>query len=381
MNQITYIAKSKIPSRHANSVQVVNMICAFALFTERLDAYLPGGLSHLINRFAGKLFSNYGYKIPNNVKIHLPSRLNDEFEDRVLQKLPASITGTIITRSQKIALRLSERKFPVLFESHAFSRDISKIPISKFVNSINTSPAAGIISISKEISDAYIKQGLSPKRILTSPDAVNLDSFTRPNSGGLGKLFGKTIYERPVMVYTGSLSKEKGAQFLIEAAAALPQINIALIGGSPYESKILNETYAKHTANIFIHPNIPHKDVPSVLHDASILVMPYLPEGTFIPYMSPLKLFEYLATGKPILSAQLPVFSQFLIDEHNCLFFEAGLIDSFCERARKLLEMPPEQITELRNNQLRTVEHSSWEYRAKTILDWHRSILNGRNQL
>lgn len=45
VKRFAYIAKSKIPSRHANSVQVMNMIRAFAPLVETLDIYLPGGLA------------------------------------------------------------------------------------------------------------------------------------------------------------------------------------------------------------------------------------------------------------------------------------------------------------------------------------------------
>ena len=326
------------------------------------------------------MFEPYGYTIPSNLKIHIPSRLDDRFEERVLQKFHQPSRETIFTRSQYIAKRLAERGAPVLFESHAFSRDATKISMPKFIDAINTSSVSGIISISNEISAEYIGQGLNPKRILTLADAVNLTTFTRTDSGGLERLFGKIIYERPIMVYTGSLSKEKGAKFLTEASISLPEVNIAIIGGSPQESASLAKNYAKYSKNLFIHPSVPHKDIPSILHDASILVMPYLPEGTLIPYMSPLKLFEYLATGIPILSSELPVFSQILSNEDNCVLFDSGSIDSFCNRTKFLLEMSKEKKSTMRNSQIKTAMQFSWRNRAKTILDWHHAMLNGSNQ-
>lgn len=373
MSSLTYIAKSKIPSRHANSVQVVNMICAFAPLVQRLDAYLPGGFAKLLHLWTGNLFANYGLSIPGNVRVHFVSQTGHSFEENVLRKLPPSFEGNIFTRSAQAAWKLAERNAPVLFESHVFSRDTTRVPMMRFIQALNASDFAGVVGISHEISASYLAAGLQQRRLITSADGVNPTVFSRAMPGGLGLLFGQRIYNRPTLVYTGSLSTEKGAAFLAEAASRMENVNFVIIGGNPKESAALAERN-KYT-NLFMHPNVPHKEIPSILQDADILIMPYMPEGDLIPYMSPLKLFEYLATGKPILSSDLSVLRPFLIDGENCLLFSPGSQDSLCAQVNRLLALTPEKKEKIRDNQLQSAMRHTWTNRAKTILDWHRGLL------
>jgi len=370
-----YIAKSKIPSRHANSIQVVNMICALAPLVRRLDVYLPGGLSRRWRAWRGSLFSRYNYSIPENVRIHICSDRKNSFEANVIRSLNANPKQTIFTRSIQIAQSLTEKGFNVLFESHVFSKDAQMVCLKKLINGINKCHASGIIAISHTIADAYTKAGLTSERILTVPDGADLSLFSHQTKGGLGKIFGQAIYRRPIMVYTGSLSHEKGAHFLARLAGQLAEINVAIIGGSRHEARSLEKEIG-NGGNLFIHQNVPHNQIPTILQDAEILAMPYIPEGELIPYMSPLKLFEYLASGKTILSADLPVLRPFLVDHQNCILFTPGSSDSFCDKAREILALPLKQRTRLQEQQLLSVKTFSWANRAKTILDWHLAIRN-----
>jgi len=373
MSSLTYIAKSKIPSRHANSVQVVNMICAFAPLVQRLDAYLPGGFAKLLHLWTGNLFANYGLSIPGNVRVHFISESGHSFEENVLRKLPPSFEGNIFTRSVQTAWKLAERNAPVLFESHVFSRDTTRVPMMRFIQALNASDVAGVVGISHEISASYLAAGLQQRRLITSADGVDPTVFSRAMPGGLGLLFGQRIYDRPTLVYTGSLSTEKGAAFLAEAASRMENVNFVIIGGNAKESAALAER--RKDTNLFMHPSVPHKEIPSILQDADILIMPYMPEGDLIPYMSPLKLFEYLATGKPILSSDLSVLRPFLIDGENCLLFSPGSHDSLCAQVNRFLAMTPEKKERIRDNQLQSAMRHTWTNRAKTILDWHRGLL------
>jgi glycosyltransferase involved in cell wall biosynthesis len=373
---ITYIAKSKIPSRHANSVQVVNMICAFSSLTPNLDVYLPGGLSRRLMAFLGNIFHNYGHSIPTNVRIHFSkesSKNKHSFEDKVLSKLSSKQPTLAFTRSPYVAWKLIEQQRPVIFESHWFSRDAKEIPIQRFSSLVSASPGSGVVTTCPAITAAYTDAGMDASRVLTLANSVDIDAFLESPAGGMKKLFGSRVCDLPVILYTGSLGQGKGAQFLAEAASSLSNIHIAIIGGSKEEIDRLRNVHRGHTG-LFLHPAVPHKDIPSILQDATALVMPYLNEGTLVPYMCPLKMFEYLATGKPILSADLPAIRTALQHNHNALLFKAGSVPALKDQIKRLLGMSEQQTQILRRNQLDTVARFSWINRAKTILDWHSNF-------
>lgn len=367
---LVYVTRSKIPSRHANAVQVTHMICALAPLVTRLDAHLPGSLSRRLRLWTGTLFSAYGKKVPDNVHVHFHSDGSEHaFEKSVLAVLPK--TDLIFTRSPWLAWQLAEQNAPMIFESHVVSRDAEQMNWPAFIRAINASKDAAVVAISERIAQEYIAGGLHPQRTFVAPDGVDVDAFARSEAGGLGRLFGPAVYERPVMVYTGSLSPEKGAEFLAQAAVRLPRLNVAIIGGTAKESAKLQKNAPP---NLFTHPAVPHRDVPAILHDAAILVMPYMPEGTLTPYMSPLKLFEYLATGRPVISADLPVLRPFLQNGVNCFLFAPGAVDDLCAQTTRILDMKPTERNAMRDRQQANAARQTWEHRAQAILDWHGAL-------
>ena len=370
LNRLAYIAKSKIPSRHANSVQVMNMIRAFAPLANAIDAYLPGNMLTRMRCWGGRLFSEYGRSQPANVRFHVipnghsPSR---NFEAAALRAFrPADL---VFTRSARLALELAAAGQSVLFESHVVTRDAEQVSLEHLVQALNAAPASGVVGISQAVTDAYARAGLSGTRLFTAHDGVDLEVFARAQSGALTRLFGPEIHSRPVMLYTGSLGPEKGAGFLSHVASGL-DVNVAIVGGKQDELHRLSP----RTPGLFVHHSVSHKQVPALLHDADMLVMPYLPEGDLLPFMSPLKLFEYLATGRPILAADLPVLRPILRDTVNCLLFTPGSAPSLHGAIKRLQAMTDAQRETLRQNQLATAARYSWSERAKSILDWQRLL-------
>jgi glycosyltransferase involved in cell wall biosynthesis len=376
--RLIYIAKSKIPSRHANSVQVVNMICAFSSLVPNLEVYLPGGLSRIFKSIVGTLFNDYGHSLPKNMKINFKresSKNKYSFEDKVLKSIIPQKETLSFTRSPYIAWNLLQQKRPVIFESHWFSRDAEEIPINKFSMLVSESHQSSVVATCPAIASSYIQAGLDPSRILTLPNSVDVDAFSTSSGGGLKKLFGSRIYDLPIFIYTGSLGQGKGAQFLAEAASTLSNIHVAIIGGSIEEINQLRMSHGNHPG-LFLHPAVQHKDIPGILKDATALVMPYQNEGTLIPYMCPLKMFEYLATGKPVISADLPALRTVLRHNHNALLFEPGSTASLKEQIHRILAISEDQSQAFKREQLSTVARFSWIGRAKTILDWHGKFEN-----
>jgi glycosyltransferase involved in cell wall biosynthesis len=377
MNSITYISKSKIPSRHANSVQVVNMISAFSMLMDTIEVHLPGGLSQKIRLLTNTLFKNYGKSVPSNADVFFSkdsSSNKHHFEDNVLGKLRPNSSRLVFTRSPYVAWKLVEQQRPVIFESHWFSRDKKEIPLPRFASLISTSTNSGVVTTSPAITSAYIEAGLDQSRILTVSNSVDVDTFAKSQPGGLGKLFGPQVYQKATFVYTGSLGEGKGAQFLASASASLENIHVAIIGGNDKEIQNLRET-SGNPSTLFLHPAVPHKDIPAILQDATGLIMPYSNEGSLSLYMCPLKMFEYLATGKPVISADLPAMKTILAHEQNAFLFQPCSTSSFKEQIFNILNMSDSQAKALRDKQFDTISRFTWANRAKTILDWHRGLL------
>ncbi|GAB1410318.1 hypothetical protein MASR1M90_14720 [Desulfovibrionales bacterium] len=382
LNHVLYASNSKLPSRHANSVQVAHMICALAPLVHNLDVYLADGFSRVLNRWTGRTFTHYGLHKPANAHIHfVTNRRARPFGSAALAALPSK-ADLLITRSAPLALAWAEQGRPVLFESHVPPRDASAVSIPSLITGINTAPGAGLVAISEAVGATYLSWGLREQKLLIAHDGVDLAAFARPvhrqadphKSGALARLFGPRIHERPVMLYTGSLSPQKGALFLAQAAAFLPDIHIALVGGTAEECAALR---TQTGPGVFIHSSVAHKAIPALLHDADMLVMPYLDSGDLIPFMSPLKLFEYLASGTPVLSADVPVLRSVLDPGQNCQLFTPGSVHALGLAVQTLTTMTEPERQALQLRQENTAASYTWAKRAQNILAWQKELCAG----
>jgi glycosyltransferase involved in cell wall biosynthesis len=277
------------------------------------------------------------------------------------------------TRSFLIANFLVQNNNHFIYESHVFEKDFHNPYFINFINLISKQHNGKIVAISDYIYLNYIKNGLLKNKIKVFPDGVdkkffNLGTATRKQV--IAQLFKDTnIYNKKIVLYTGSLRKEKGIFFLLKAAEQIPELNFVVIGGKAKEV-----TYIKRqiqTNNFFIHHAVEYKYIPLLLLESDILIMPYLKKGELIKSMSPLKLFEYLASGKPLLASNLPAFENILKDEVNAFLFMPESIESLRRTIHKVLSLSSQQLNLIKEHQIATASKYTWDNRVKEILTWY----------
>lgn len=363
MTHLLYLAASRLPSRHANSVQVAHMLAALCRHAEQVTAVLPATWRGLWAHLCGRLLAPYGLPTPPNLRLRFRGLLHpSRFEALASRGLPQAELA--LTRSAPAALALCSGPVPVLFESHDPARDEAKAGRARLVAALSQG-RHGLVAISQAVAQTYRAAGLPEDRILVAPDAVDLTRFTQARGGGLARLFGPRILERPVALYCGSLQPGKGARFLARLAPALPEAHLAVVGGSPQESQDLAQAHA--AANLFVHPAVPHAQVPDLLADAAVLVLPYTGTDRIAAAMSPLKLFEALAAGHPIVAADLPVLREVLTPE-TALFFPPGDAAACAATIRAALGLSPADRTAWQARARAAAW--SWDDRARRILQW-----------
>lgn len=169
----------------------------------------------------------------------------------------------------------------------------------------------------------------------------------------------------PVVVYAGRVFRGKGVDVLIEAAEHLEGIGArVLIVGNVQEPEYVARACRNVTFTGFVAPS----DVPEYLAAADVLVMPSTGTLRYAEYTSPLKLFEYLATGNPVVASDLPVLREVLRHEENALLYPphdaAALAD-----ALKRLWSDRSLGRALADQAWRDVQQYSWRARATRILE------------
>ncbi len=140
---------------------------------------------------------------------------------------------------------------------------------------------------------------------------------------------------RPVAMYVGSFAPVRGVDTVFRLAERHPGVDFIAIGGTVASDRLPD--------NVEVRDRVPHADVPELLSQADVLLMPYaracqLPggDGRAAQCWSPLKMFEYLSAGRSIIASNLPSIAEILTNESNCLLVAPESIDEWSAALSRL---------------------------------------------
>ena len=160
---------------------------------------------------------------------------------------------------------------------------------------------------------------------------------------------------------------------MLEMAERLPSLTFMLAGGErEHVSNLRHKVESRNLENIILTGFVPNTALPYYQAACDVLLMPYQRKiagssgGDISKYLSPMKLFEYLACGRPILSSDLPVFRE-VLNERNAILITPDDIDQWVDNIEELRSAPNTR-TELANQGKRDVKQYSWKARAERIL-------------
>jgi glycosyltransferase involved in cell wall biosynthesis len=228
-----------------------------------------------------------------------------------------------------------------------------------------------VLAVTEHLRADLAKQALVPdEKLLTLHDGIDLrlssPSTNKENARQrLGLLLGK-----PIVVYTGQLDTEKGVEILARAAPMLSDVNIIIVGVGPLADGRLQAVIREVKAtNIKLVGFKPHSDALLFQKAADVLVLPH--SMKFIHsayYTSPLKLFEYMAAGVPIVASELPATREVLRHRENGWLVQPDNPAALAEGVRHLLEDKSLALA-IAQRAAQDVEGYTWEHRAARIVE------------
>jgi glycosyltransferase involved in cell wall biosynthesis len=232
------------------------------------------------------------------------------------------------------------------------------------------------------ISDAHRRTltagGWPEEKVVTAHSGVDLAQFERPSSSvaGLRRALGAAA--RPLVVYAGSLYAGKGCEQILMAARELPGAKFVCVGGRDFEVEQLGERAASlGLTNVELTGRVPHAEVPSYLLAADVLIAPFTEDGrdiagkVIIPFASPIKLFEYMAAGRAIVTSKVGAIPEVLRHEENALLVEPGGVAELAGAITRLLN--DKALAErLGTAARRDAQGYSWEGRVARVLAFAR---------
>lgn len=377
--KIELIAPTYLPARRANTIQVMKMaqalaVCGYSVEVIAPDPKIQNSRVNEEERKWVNLAQHYGLEIQFPV-IWLPTQpgwRNYDFGLRAVQLARKSQADLIYTRLPQAAAVASQMGIPTIHEIHDYPRSLASRTLLRLF--LRGQGARRLVSISQALTDD-IKAGLGVRIqkpfSITAPDGVDLNRYAALPSPGLARQ-ELGLQDRFTVGYTGHLYSGRGIEFILDLATRLPEVNFLLAGGEPDSVQHWRGLAAqRQLTNLTLTGFISNTELPRYQAACDILLMPYRRHvaassgGDIGRYLSPMKLFEYLACGRVILSSDLPVFHE-VLNSANAILLPPEDHDAWVEAIQIGLQFP-EQYARLSERAQRDALQYTWTARVQKI--------------
>ena len=367
--KLLYIANARIPTEKAHGLQIMKTCEALAAAGSAVELVIPWRFNHIRQN------AHDYYSVRKNFSITiLPSLDISGFIAKVgfwVQSFTFGLAAMIYAmfrRSEAIYSRdeyalyyLSFVKTNIFWESHVAKNSFLEKRVSRH--------SRGVVTITQGLKNYYAASGIAVEKILVAPDAVDLDKFKFKIREELG-----LPLEAKIIMYTGHLYEWKGARTLLNTArnskVQMPNVKFVFVGGTEEDIRKFRRLTGD-ADNIMILGHKSHAEIPKYLAAADVLVLPNSgKEDISRIYTSPMKLFEYMASGRPIVASDLPSLRE-ILNERNAVLVRADDEAALAAGIEKLLgdTVAGERLA---RQALADVQNHTWENRVARIIAFLR---------
>lgn len=223
--------------------------------------------------------------------------------------------------------------------------------------------AAGLITaVSKQLSNIIEQHPNARGRVRVVPNAVNPDRFRdiQPTRAKDGFVIG----------YVGALRTTSGFNTLIDAFATVAressQAQLLIVGDGPAREHLNREIAARGLIRrVHFTGEVGPDAIPGVLASMDVAVAPYPATGTF--YSSPLKLYEYMAAGLPIVASRIGQVEEVIRDGLTGMLISPGHAPGLAKALREL-ETNSMKRALLGGAARAAIQEHTWENQAAAVL-------------
>lgn len=358
--KIVYLSSSKIPSLTANSIHVMKMCQAFASKGHSVKLICIDGKKKVDDEY-----DFYGVeRCFEIIKLRRPKGRVGNFvyglRIRHLLKNGHSLPDIFYARNIYGLAFIANTGIPLIYEAHSIPGSMRSLLENWLLSRTNF---ARLVVISNVLKSKYLELFgfLDEKMIRVAHDAADLPLNYSDNIINLD--------DKKVNVgYFGSLYTGRGLGLISELVRRLPYINFHIIGGLPNNVSIW-KSKLDHYSNVFLYGFMPHPEAEKYRQAMDILIAPYQETVVTSEWMSPLKIFEYMAAGKAIVCSDFPVLREVLSDGINALLVSPRDVDQWYEALIKLSADSALRHKLSTNARKKVEKYFTWTIRAARVLD------------
>jgi glycosyltransferase involved in cell wall biosynthesis len=229
--------------------------------------------------------------------------------------------------------------------------------------------ASGFVATTAGIADAFAARHGTRRGVRVVPNGCDVPS---------ARAFPGLASENPPRVlYAGQLYPWKGVDVLVEAVAAVPSARLVILGGIEGEAdtRRIRALADRHRlgGRLEMPGLVPQARVADELARAAVVAVPFLRTGMTERHTSPLKIFEAMAAGRPIVASDLPSSREVLIDGENALLVPPGDAAALAAALRRLLA-GGDLARHLAGAAWAAAPRYSWDARARVLRELFEEV-------
>lgn len=371
--KISYLSTAAIPSRKANSVHIMKMCAAFAKNGHEVTLYAP----NIFNKSNINIFNYYGVDETFCIKrVLYPSFFFGHYFYAffVVINLLFSKVDLIFSRNLLSLTFASVLSIDKILEIHQPIPNTSRLQNRLFRFLISSNYFKQLVVITKPLKSIFLsKYDISEYKILVAPDGADIPSDIN--------IIPPSTLKRVQVGYVGHLYNGRGIELIIELSKICDWADFFIVGGNDNDIKRVR-SLCKNIKNITIVGFLSPSKAETFRLGMDVLLAPYQTKVglensnlTTEAWMSPLKIFEYMAANKSIICSDIPVLHEVLRHNENCLLCKPTDLDEWSKALQSLNDnkLLRERLSKQAYSDL--INKYTWQIRANEILNKSTIVL------
>jgi len=341
--RIIYLANARIPTEKAHGLQIMQMCTAFASI-DRTEVELI--IPRRLNSIRSDVSEYYGIK--SNFKITKLPCVDFLPLNRWLGRF--AYLSQVFTFLIAAKIYLIFKRYDLLYTRELYAGlffkgivlEIHALPNIRKWHIRSWHKAKSMVVLTPFIRKSMIFSGADERKITVEQDAVDLEKFNIDfDKTEARKKIGLPLGDI-IIGYVGTLrtmGMDKGVESAIKSLQFLGKnVKLVLVGGTPEDIKYYKKGCdGLGTKQPVFIGHVKHSLIPVYLRSFDILIAPFPSNEHYDHFMSPLKIFEYMASGRPIVATDLPSLRE-ILNESNSVLVRPGDPEKLAEGIMKIVE-------------------------------------------
>jgi glycosyltransferase involved in cell wall biosynthesis len=383
-----YIADTRMPTEMAHGLQIMKMCEAFVKNGAELELVIPMrfGISSLsrkdpfeyykverifkirkifcfdltpLNRFLGPVsYLVQALSFSFFTSIYLLFRRTDIIYSR--DRFSLFFLALFLSRLPRCEAGRKADKKNIVFEMHKTHKSLLRFLLKRIKK---------FVVITNGLKAFLMRKGVPENKILIAPDGIDLEDFSITQTKEECRQKLNLPQDKKLVIYTGQLYKWKDVETLALASRFLDgNYLIVIVGGIKwYLSKFKKFIQKNNLKNILCLGHRDYAEIPYFLKSADCLVLTGTQQSeTSKNYTSPLKMFEYMASNRPIVASDLPSFRE-ILNENNAILIQPDSPEAMAKGIKNVLT-DLGLVEKISNQAFQDVQKYTWQKRAEKVI-------------